>query len=651
MENRMTASIPASYFVKVTPGVLAAGGTGLVLNGLLLTNSTQGPLGQVLSFPDEPSVSAYFGAASAEAAFAAQYFAGYTNGNQTPAALLITQYPETAVAAYLLGGAIAALPLISLQAVSGTLSVTVDGYVHSAASIDLSAATSFSAAAAIIQTDLNASLAAEGTSTTSTIETNTATLATIAGNILTIPSTSSVVGLFFVGQTISGGTILSGTTITALGTGTGGIGTYIVSAPQTVVATTITGSGSTLLVAGTVTGTWAVGQTVTGGTTAANTHIIGYGTGAGAAGSYVVDVAQTVVSAALASEATALLVTYNSTAGAFLIKSGVTGVASTIAIATGTAAAGLMLTTATGAVLSQGGAPATPAAFMGGIVAQTSNWASFTTLWEPSVTEGLGFSAWNSLQDDLYVYVAWDTDVTVIGTPSAFIGLGQQIIAAGYGGTHLVYAPVNMSTAAAFVMAFTASLLFTQTNGRATLAYKSAPNLASDVTSSVALANLTANGYNAYCAVATADEQFTYYYPGTITGPFTWFDTYINQIWLNSNFQLDMLLLLTQVKSIPYNADGDTLIRSSVMDTIAEAGNFGIFRAGVTLSTLQIAEVNSAAGRVIAPTLAAQGWYLLSNAAGTVPSVRQARGSPPFSFWYMDGESVQKLNLQSVVLQ
>ena len=647
----MPPSIPASYFVSVQPGVLAAGGTGLVLNGLLLTSGIRSPIGQVLSFPDEPSVSAYFGASSAEDAFAVQYFAGVTNANQRPGALLITQYPETGVAAWLRGGTIAALPLISLQAISGTLAVTVDGYAHSAASIDLSAATSFSAAAATIQSDLNASLAAEGTSTTSTIETNTATLATIAGSILTIPSGSSVTGLFFIGQTITGGTILSGTTITGFGTGTGGIGTYTVSAPQTVVATTITGSGSTLHVAGTVTGTWAVGQTVTGGTTAANTHIIGLGTGAGVAGSYVVDVAQTVLSAALASEATALLVTYDTIAGAFLVKSGVSGVASTIAVATGTAAAGLMLTTATGAVTSQGSAAATPSAFMSAVVAQTGNWATFTTLWEPTTSEALAFAAWNSLQNDLFAYVAWDTDVTVIGTHSAFVGLGEQIIAAGYGGTHLVYAPVNLAAAAAFVMAFTASLLFTQTNGRATLAYKSAPNLAADVTSSVALANLTANGYSAYCAVATANEQFTYYYPGQITGPFTWFDTFVNQIWLNSNFQLDMLLLLTQVRSIPYNADGDTLIRSSVTDTIAEAGNFGIFRAGVTLSALQVAEVNSAAGKIIAPTLAAQGWYLLSNAAGTAQSVRQARGSPPFTFWYVDGESVQKLDLQSVVLQ
>jgi hypothetical protein len=33
------------------------------------------------------------------------------------------------------------------------------------------------------------------------------------------------------------------------------------------------------------------------------------------------------------------------------------------------------------------------------------------------------------------------------------------------------------------------------------------------------------------------------------------------------------------------------------------------------------------------------------------PSVRQARGTPPMAFFYVDGESVQYINLASVVLQ
>jgi hypothetical protein len=51
-----------------------------------------------------------------------------------------------------------------------------------------------------------------------------------------------------VGQIITGTNVLSGTRITALGTGTGGTGTYTVSQSQTVASTTITGGTPTFRV-------------------------------------------------------------------------------------------------------------------------------------------------------------------------------------------------------------------------------------------------------------------------------------------------------------------------------------------------------------------------------------------------------------------
>ena len=40
-------TIPASQFVKVNPGVLAAGGSNLVLNGLFLTENLAMPTGEI----------------------------------------------------------------------------------------------------------------------------------------------------------------------------------------------------------------------------------------------------------------------------------------------------------------------------------------------------------------------------------------------------------------------------------------------------------------------------------------------------------------------------------------------------------------------------------------------------------------------------
>lgn len=60
----------------------------------------------------------------------------------------------------------------------------------------------------------------------------------IDGTVLTVTAVAS--GALFVGQTISGSGVTGGTTILAFGTGTGGTGTYTVSASQTVPSTTIT---------------------------------------------------------------------------------------------------------------------------------------------------------------------------------------------------------------------------------------------------------------------------------------------------------------------------------------------------------------------------------------------------------------------------
>jgi hypothetical protein len=61
----------------------------------------------------------------------------------------------------------------------------------------------------------------------------------IAAAVLTVTAVTS--GTLAVGQFITGTNVLPGTRITALGTGTGGTGTYTVSQAQTVASTTITG--------------------------------------------------------------------------------------------------------------------------------------------------------------------------------------------------------------------------------------------------------------------------------------------------------------------------------------------------------------------------------------------------------------------------
>lgn len=148
-------TIPASQVVKVNPGVLSAGGEGLVLNGLFLTENTLMPTAKVLSFAPGPAgnlaqnVAAFFGVGSTEALMAAIYFQGPQNATLTPSAMLFAAYNAANRAAFLNSGLGLTLAIVNALS-AGTLTISVQGTPKTSASIDLSAASSMSDAASLI---------------------------------------------------------------------------------------------------------------------------------------------------------------------------------------------------------------------------------------------------------------------------------------------------------------------------------------------------------------------------------------------------------------------------------------------------------------------------------------------------------------------
>jgi len=145
------STIPFSQVVQVVPSVLSANGIAVDLNGLVLTQNALAPYGTVLNFADAAGVQSYFGASSDEATVASIYFNGYQNGTQLPGSLLMTRYPEVAIPGWLRSGSMASVTLGQLQTFTGTLAITIAGVVQTSGTINLSAATSFSSAASIIQ--------------------------------------------------------------------------------------------------------------------------------------------------------------------------------------------------------------------------------------------------------------------------------------------------------------------------------------------------------------------------------------------------------------------------------------------------------------------------------------------------------------------
>lgn len=335
------------------------------------------------------------------------------------------------------------------------------------------------------------------------------------------------------------------------------------------------------------------------------------------------------------------VVSFSSQRNAFEFTSSTTGAASTIGFGSGALAAPLLLTQATGATTSQGAIAATPAAFMTALTASALNWATFMTAFEPLLADKTAFATWNAQQNYRFAYVCWDTDANAI-VPGNTTSIG----ALGLAGTIPVYtSPLH----AAFIMGIAASSDFARRNGRSTAAFKSQLGLVASVTDATIADTLKANGYNFYGQYATSATVDTFLYPGQVGGAFKYIDSYINQIWLNSALQASMLTLLRNAGSIPYNAQGYTQIEQTLSDPVAAALNYGAIRPGVQLSASQISQVNSSAGLSIDQALSTRGWYL--QVLPATPDVRAVRGSPPCTLWYMDGGSIQALNLASIALQ
>lgn len=490
--------IPLSADINIIPGVLAASGDALDLNGVVLTNSPYAPLGQALTFTSADDVSDYFGSASDEFSMADIYFQGYTNCTALPGAMYFWGYNTAAVSAWLRSASMSSVSVSALKLLSGDLTLTVDNGSAVTASVNFASVTSFADAASTLQS--------------------------------------------------------------------------------------------------------AFGD--------------------------------------------ALTVTYDTTVKAFIFSSPTTGANSAITYATGSLAAGLLLTEDTSAVISQGADAANPTDSLGSLIDSTDDWVTFSTAFECTVQQHVLFSAWQSSKGNRYLYVGWSQDGTETTSGSTDTFAYQVIDTYSYGGVAPVYGDQSH---AASMMGWAASQNFDEANGRNSFKYTQLDGLLATASTSSERTALLANGYNFYGQYGANNISDKYWAPGSVTGEYLWIDAYIGQIWLNAQLQSAVLTGFLSKGNLPYNTTGKTTVESWCTSVIQQFGTWGGFSTGTTLDASQILKIKAIVGTDISSTLISQGYYLYVDA--TTATDRMDRDNVVLYLWYTDGGQIQSLTLNSVEVQ
>ncbi|PHM63959.1 phage protein [Xenorhabdus stockiae] len=343
-----------------------------------------------------------------------------------------------------------------------------------------------------------------------------------------------------------------------------------------------------------------------------------------------------------ASLAKAGICKYDSGSRTFSIEGAKKGSDGTIGFGSGDLADYMGLSEDTGAQKNDGINADTIEELLPRITKETSNFVSVMALGNFSTDEKIAIAKWVTLQGDRYLHVLYsDSSEKVV-----LEVISNTIIESDIGGTYLMFGD---HTHGAFVCGYPACLSFDELNGRTNFAFRRQEGLKPSVNDKALADELLRLKFNFYGAYGTANDRFIFAYPGSISGKFKWLDSYVNQIYLNSQLQLALMTMLANFKSIPYNDNGAAIHRAAIKDPIDQMLNFGAIQRGIALSEQQKKQINNEAGFDAATQIKTEGWCLRIGEA--TAQTRGLRRSLPLKLWYADGGSVQQVTLPSINVQ
>lgn len=339
-------------------------------------------------------------------------------------------------------------------------------------------------------------------------------------------------------------------------------------------------------------------------------------------------------------------VTWDSLTSRFVVTVTANLATSEITAFTGTASEALGLASAT---LSNGSDVMSITDVLNSAKQLSLNWVTFTHIEQWTQAQMIEASTWTNNQNNKYLFVASDNDPNAIvsGNESNF---GFIANLRDYNGVAVVYDNNATPLLKAFVLGYSASIDWKRYNGRTTAAFRSQSGLLPTCDNLQTAEVLLANGYSYYGQYSGRGEgnDYTIFYNGQMPGIFKWLDTYLDQVYLNSQLQLAMIDLLMAVNTIPYNSEGYALIRNAALDPINEAINNGSIRAGVNLSSSQKAQIIARVGFDITRELYTDGYYF--QVVDADAQTRGNRQSPPINFFYTDGGSIQQITIPSIAI-
>lgn len=356
--------------------------------------------------------------------------------------------------------------------------------------------------------------------------------------------------------------------------------------------------------------------------------------------------AATVLQQALTTQSAGVTVSYSSVNDTFTVTGTETGDDKSIGVPTGSVADAMGLSGET-VTVSAGEDEITVTGTMNNIIKQFQNFVTFTTLDEPSDADALLLATWSSTQanaSNLYLYVCWDSSAANLDATNITV-IAEQIKEMNATGTCVVYPSYKI---AAFVMGTAASIAWDKANGTITFAFKSQSGLGADVVDTQNSIALLGHGINFIGNYATRNDNFIFFYNGSMFGEWSWIDTYLNACYLCNKLQVQLMAMFTSNRRIPYTQAGYAIIRANCRDVIEEAINNGVINAGVTLSEAQKAQLVSELGGDFSDEIYNNGYYL--QILDATAQARQQRTSPPCNLVYTYGGAVHRLTLPAIAV-